>query len=160
MVTNETETGAGAKALAQTNGNAKGLRLADFTGAIKITREWDAAPGIVFTFELRLYLSNEMAARREGTIALSPEDRNASLTDWKIRVISDVLVKPPEGFADFPIDGAGSLAERAYAYLSMRGDNGSYKLYWLVQDIFDEYWEKARPRAYLPSATDTSKGSQ
>jgi hypothetical protein len=131
----------------QTNG-ASGYAL-----AFKIVRTWGGLPGATLTFNLRMYLSGELSKAREGTIGLTPDDRLKALTDFRTRVLADVLIEPPTGFPDFPEAVQGvSLRDRAYEFFSRRDENGYPIFTLLVEDVVNEFWRQATPSPILPAS--------
>lgn len=66
-----------------------------FNLQFEILREWEALPGKVLRFACRMYLSGDLALKRESTIGLGTDERAASLLDFRMRILADILVEPP-----------------------------------------------------------------
>lgn len=124
----------------------------------EIVRTWGGLPGATLTFRLRMYLSGELSRAREGTIGLTPEDRLKALTDFRTRVLADVLLEPPTGFPDFPseatVGGVKSvlLRDRAYEFFSRKDEQGYPIFTLLVEDVVNEFWRQATPSPITPAS--------
>lgn len=145
----------------------------DFSLGIKIYKDWEGLPGKLLRFRCRMYLSNSLASRREGTVGLKQDERSAALIDFRMLILADVLLEPPmmkdkaapdkdENWTVVPrfpeevaiIGGTNSreLQDRAYAYLAATDARGQKIFYFLVDDVVNEYWRRAVPRDYFPEA--------
>lgn len=131
-----------------------------------IERAWHVLPGRILRFPVRMYLSGEMLAKRERTIGLIGDERKTFLIDFRTRVLSDVLEREPEGFPDFPahVDvtppggstvNSTKLSDRAYHFFNRRDKDGRLIFALLVQDVMQEYWDKAVPDPIKPASVST-----
>lgn len=60
-----------------------------------IEKEWQGIPGAILCFPVFLALSSAMAAEREQSIALTPQERHDRLLDFRTRTLADILGQAP-----------------------------------------------------------------
>lgn len=132
--------------------------------------------GTKYNFPVRLYLSEEWASRREASIGASPEEKGAIMRNFKTEIVADVLAGVPtfgggetleQQIPDFPPAEVGAdatppekkadLYRRAKAFFDSRDGAGNQILWFIVEYIFREYWERALPGSFPPAVTNTGK---
>lgn len=150
------------------NGQGVALLQAARGADLTLWRTWEeVAPGQRFGFPMRLYLSEEFANRREASIGAEPEEKAQLLRGFKTGIICDALAAPPIGVTDFPSPGVkitdestpeekrADLARRAREYFDARDELGNQILWFWVESLFQEYWDKALPSLFRPQSPNS-----
>lgn len=133
-----------------------------------IWRTWGEVSGETpLGFHFSIIPSESYANRREAMIGASAEEKGQLFRNFKTETVAEALAAPPIGITDFPPPGAlapdatpeqrrADLRRRALEFFDTRDGEGNQILWFLVESLFREYWERALPDTFPKEGKDTS----